>query len=68
MTTCAHCLQPTKGRGYGSVNSKPLCHPDAGLDCYHLVTVYRHTMPCAHPACRASARTRTAREESPHEQ
>jgi len=25
---------------------KPLCHPDSGMDCYTLVTVYGHGMPC----------------------
>lgn len=31
----------------------PLCHPDVGLDCYRLVTVYRHHLPC--DACWALA-------------
>ncbi len=41
---CAHCSGVL--RGFGSVNGLPLCHPDNGMDCYHLVTLYRHEMPC----------------------
>lgn len=41
---CAHCLSPQQG--YASVGDAPLCHPDEGMDCYFLVTVYRHGMPC----------------------
>lgn len=44
MTDCAHCVRPQ--RGYAAVNSHPLCHPDEGLDCYRLVTIYGHEMPC----------------------
>lgn len=50
------------GRGYGAVNGSPLCHPNSGLDCYRLVTVYHHQMPCTHPVCTASVRSRKARE------
>lgn len=42
--TCAHCGGPQVG--FASVNLAPLCHPDYGLDCYRLVTVYGHLMPC----------------------
>lgn len=42
--TCAHCAN--ERRGYASVGVQPLCHPDAGMDCYRLVTVYGCTMPC----------------------
>lgn len=39
---CAHC--GNEQQGYASVHkggvNYPLCHPDEGLDCYHLVTVY----------------------------
>lgn len=42
---CGHCEGPM--RGYAFAFNLPLCHPDAGPDCYHLVTVYRHPMPCA---------------------
>ena len=45
--TCSHCLRPM--RGHASVNDDWLCHPDDGMDCYHLVTVYKHKMPC--PEC-----------------
>jgi len=42
---CAHCMREM--RGYASAgNGQRLCHPDAGLDCYRLVTVYGHEMPC----------------------
>jgi len=41
---CAHCGRPT--RGFASMDEAWLCHPDDGLDCYRLVTVYHHTTPC----------------------
>jgi hypothetical protein len=41
---CAHCGGPQ--RGYGRAEGKPLCHPDDGLDCYNLVTMSGHDMPC----------------------
>ncbi len=41
---CAHCAHPA--RGYSTVQDSVLCHPDYGLDCYQLVTVYLHPMPC----------------------
>jgi len=49
LTICSHCKQPL--RGHGSVTSAPgevdeLCHPNEGMDCYHLVTLYKHPMPC----------------------
>ena len=49
--TCAHCggIQ----LGYTAVGESKLCHPDRGrvdgglpLDCYRLVTVHDHAMPC----------------------
>jgi hypothetical protein len=50
-TICGHCHKAQ--RGFASVtvdgDSVPLCHPDDGPDCYHLVTVYHHPMPC--PDC-----------------
>lgn len=49
MLICAHCSEPMRGRA--SFNGLPLCHPDKGVDCYHLVTVYGHAMPCSNPAC-----------------
>jgi len=42
--TCGHCRQPM--RGYASHNNIWLCHPDEGLDCYRLVTVFAHPVPC----------------------
>ena len=47
--TCGHCCGPMLG--YAKAEGKHLCHPDEGMDCYHLVTVYRHLMPC--PECSA---------------
>ena len=41
---CAHCREPMQG--YATIGGRWLCHPDAGLDCYRLVTVYGHPMPC----------------------
>lgn len=42
IRVCAHCGQSFEVGGSlhtGGVDY-PLCHPDDGLDCYHLVTVY----------------------------
>lgn len=44
---CAHCGNSL--RGYGSVNSSYLCHPDVGMDCYRLVTVYGEPMGARKP-------------------
>lgn len=41
---CVHCRRPADG--YASSEAGRLCHPDNGLDCYHLVTVYKHPTPC----------------------
>lgn len=41
---CSHCLGTM--RGCASLNDDMLCHPDDGLDCYRLVTIYKHAMPC----------------------
>lgn len=41
---CAHCERPM--RGMASAGDAWLCHPDYGVDCYHLVTLYGHKMPC----------------------
>jgi hypothetical protein len=41
---CGHCGGPL--RGYAAVNDAAVCHPDEGLDCYRLVTVYGHPVPC----------------------
>ncbi len=49
--TCSHCGGPQQGSAgisWGIVHYD-LCHPDEGMDCYHLVTVYRHPVvgcPC----------------------
>ncbi len=60
--TCAHCGLLIIG--YGSVNDAPLCHPTTGLDCYHLVTLYRHSMPCDSAYCVAAVARRQAREQN----
>lgn len=51
--TCAHCSGPQNGSAsvtqYDDARKpvhKPLCHPDYGMDCYSLVSVYGHSMPC----------------------
>ena len=41
---CGHCLRDQ--RGYATMNGMPLCHPDEGMDCYHLVTVWGHDFRC----------------------
>lgn len=44
---CAHCQQPA--RGYATVGPDRLCRPDLSqmaMECYRLVTVYGHLMPC----------------------
>ena len=41
---CGHCREEM--RGFASAGDTWLCHPDEGLDCYRLVTVYKHAMPC----------------------
>lgn len=51
---CAHCGATDVGSysaGYASVGDQYLCHPnDEGRpDCYTLVTVFKHPMPC--PGC-----------------
>ncbi len=42
--TCGHCLGAVVGAAF--VDQDVLCHTDEGMDCYRLVTVYRHPMPC----------------------
>jgi hypothetical protein len=41
--TCAHCGRPARGSAAIFIDGIEitLCHPDVGLDCYHLVTVYK---------------------------
>ncbi len=46
---CGHCGGPQ--RGYAALGDTPLCHPDGGLDCYRLVTVYGHGAPCITQPC-----------------
>jgi hypothetical protein len=50
--TCSHCGEPMRGLAGLTVEGVHyrLCHPDEGMDCYRLVTVYRHPAkdcPCA---------------------
>ena len=44
MRTCSHCRGPLRGSAGLTTDGVhyPLCHPDEGLDCYRLVTVYQH--------------------------
>lgn len=51
MQACAHCGTKLQDQGSGFVRDQPVCHPDVGMDCYRLVTVYDHPLPCR--ACRA---------------
>lgn len=44
MSDCGHCGKPVHLGG--AVGATRLCHPDEDMDCYHLVTVYKHPMPC----------------------
>lgn len=41
---CGHCHGPL--RGYGAIGRVLLCHPDDGMDCYRLVTLYGHGIDC----------------------
>lgn len=52
---CSHCGLERVGNATITVPYPPgirtfwLCHPDAGMDCYHRVTVYQHRIencPC----------------------
>ncbi len=48
---CGHCGRDDIGTpqaGYGAVGKTRLCHPNepGRPDCFRLVTVYGHTMPC----------------------
>jgi transcriptional regulator with XRE-family HTH domain len=49
VAICGHCGEPQ--RGYASLWGIPLCHPNEGLDCYRLVTVYGHGAPCLTQPC-----------------
>lgn len=54
---CAHCGARDVGcynAGYASNGDQYLCHPNATNrpDCYTLVTVFKHPMPC--PRCPGS--------------
>lgn len=59
---CAHCGADDVGTfeaGFAGVGDDYLCHPNAPgrSDCYRLVTVYKHPMPCV--PCRRARRTPT---------
>lgn len=60
LPDCGHCLEPMVG--YGSAGKQLLCHPDIGMDCYKLVTLYKHTTPCSNEHCVASVDRRRKRE------
>lgn len=59
---CGHCGLSL--RGYASSGDDKLCHPDTGMDCYKLVTLYKHEFDCEDPKCLASIRARGKREEN----
>lgn len=42
--SCGHCGRVQDG--YAAVGNTPLCHPDEGMDCFKLVTLYGHATPC----------------------
>lgn len=49
VPTCAHCQETIEGPPATIWRGGPthyLHHEDGHLDCYHVVTVYRHPMPC----------------------
>lgn len=50
---CAHCLRQM--RGFAAINDDWLCHPDEGMDCYGLVTIYGHPRPCENCSSMAAA-------------
>ena len=41
---CGHCGKVARGYGWDGAR---LCHPDEGMDCYRLVTVYKHPRDAA---------------------
>jgi hypothetical protein len=45
---CQHCSGIVIGHAtvYFDDKSYPVCHPNTGLDCYKLVTIYNHTRWC----------------------
>jgi hypothetical protein len=53
---CAHCGRDdvrTHDAGHGRVFGKSVCHPTASgrPDCYRLVTIHYHDMPCTLREC-----------------
>lgn len=55
-TRCRHCgrIMNDFAGGSAKVGPNPVCHPNAKNrpDCYKLVTVYGHPMPCDSDTCR----------------
>lgn len=60
-TRCAHCGRQMNNFAGGSskVGGNNTCHPNAKdrPDCYRLVTVYKHEMPCTHKSCYEDGKT-----------
>ena len=56
VPTCSHCLGPMRGSASVTLvdGTYRLCHPDVGLDCYRLVTLYQHPVSDCHH-CTAGA-------------
>lgn len=52
--TCSHCGGPQIGMASITQDGqyRPVCHPDYGMNCYELVTIHGHSMPCN---CRGSS-------------
>lgn len=53
---CSHCQCIMRGSAGLTLDGVhyPLCHPDEGMDCYRLVTVYKH--PVVGCSCAVAAR------------
>jgi len=53
---CVHCRRQMNNLAGGfsrGFNNEPLCHPNAKNrpDCYKLVTLYKHPVPCTSTVC-----------------
>lgn len=50
---CAHCGNRMRGVASKTVRGRTywLCHPDEGMDCYRLVTLYHHELNTACAKC-----------------
>jgi hypothetical protein len=60
--SCAHCGKV--GETYGQLNNSPLCHPNVGMDCYRLVTVYHEPIGARLPGRELDGKPRPIRDNS----